>query len=304
MPWYKRLFAMPNLAYTMGALVVMFSGVIGLLVYQNQMAERSTQLSRANSIAPTTEQPAIEDRTQYSTNSMSNSAGNAASSSPIESVTKSGVEVGSSGTGTSAANSSISNPAAAAPPTVSQEEKPADLVAGAPANEPTAPAKQPALAAPQTAAKEKDAEDRRELDDKKSAAKTEANRIARNDELSKMDVQNQSNNTRDLSPGSNSAKLRAVGPRQVQAQTQNQVTIDGVDSAAGRAVSNLKTAGGKKFEYRDGVWYDTAYTGQNKKDVKRGTEKFLRLDAGLRSIADQIGGTVVVVWNGQAYKIK
>ena len=68
-------------------------------------------------------------------------------------------------------------------------------------------------------------------------------------------------------------------------------------------MSSLRTAGGKKFELRDGIWYDTSYTGQGKKDVKRGTEKFLRLDAGLRSIADQIGGTVVVVWNGQAYKI-
>jgi hypothetical protein len=98
--------------------------------------------------------------------------------------------------------------------------------------------------------------------------------------------------------------MKAAGPRQVQAQTQNQVTIDGTDRAAGSTLSNLRTAGGKKFEFRDGIWYDTAYTGQSKKNVKRGTEKFLRLDAGLRNIADQIGGTVVVVWNGQAYKIK
>ena len=69
-------------------------------------------------------------------------------------------------------------------------------------------------------------------------------------------------------------------------------------------LSSINTAGGKKFELRDGIWYDTSYTGQGKKDVKRGTEKYIRLDAGLRNIADQIGGTVVIVWNGHAYKIK
>jgi hypothetical protein len=69
-------------------------------------------------------------------------------------------------------------------------------------------------------------------------------------------------------------------------------------------LSSIRTAGGKKFELRDGIWYDTSYTGQRKKDFKRGTEKYIRLDAGLRGIADQIGGTVVIVWNGQAYKIK
>ena len=299
MPWYKRLFAMPNLAYTMGALVVMFSGVIGLLVYQNQMADRSNQLSRVTSSEPDREHGPLEQQPESSSNAVSaNNAANTASSSPIESVTKSGVEVGSTGTGPSSSNSAV------APPPVSQEDKPVDAVTGAPMAEPNLPAKQPVMAAPpQPIAKEKDADEKRVLDDKKNLAKTEQNETARNDSLNKMDVQAQ-NNARDLSPGTNSAKMKAAGPRQVQAQTQNQVTIDGTDRAAGSTFSNLRTAGGKKFEFRDGIWYDTAYTGQSKKNVKRGTEKFLRLDAGLRNIADQIGGTVVVVWNGQAYKIK
>src|SRR5689334_3676570 len=46
-PWWRRLFLGPNLAYTMGSLVVLFSGFIGLLVYQNQQAgssSKSTQI--------------------------------------------------------------------------------------------------------------------------------------------------------------------------------------------------------------------------------------------------------------------
>ena len=306
LPWYKRLVAMPNLAYTMGALVVMFSGIIGLLVYQNQMASRPTQLSRVTSSEPAREHEQNEEEPQnFSNTESSNSMANTATGSPIESVTKSGVEVGSATAPMS--NSSVSTTSAAAPPsTTADQAKPVDNPAGVPMNEPNAPAKQPALAAPQLVAKEKDADDRRELEDKKSVAKTEENRVTRNDELSKIDAQAQNNISRDMSPGSNSAKMRAAGPRQVQSQTQSaQVTMDGVDTSnAGRAVSNLKNAGGKKFEFRDGIWYDTAYTGQSKKDVKRGTDKYIRLDAGLRNIADQIGGTVVVVWNGQAYKIK
>ena len=310
LPWYKRLFAMPNLAYMMGALVVMFSGIIGVLVYQNQMSSGSMQTARATKQEPVIAREPNEEPQTFS-NASSSSNSNAAASSPVQDVTKSGVEVGSAGTGTTSSNSMIgdsptANPATAQPKAL-EENKPVDTASGG-SLLPEAPVKQPAVAAapPQTVVKEKDAENRRELDDKKTLAKTEQAEISRNDELSKTDAQNQNNISRDASPGANSAKMRAVGPRQVQSQTQsNQVTIDGADaSIAGRAISNLKTAGGKKFEFRDGVWYDTAYTGQGKKDVKRGTDKYIRLDTGLRSIADQIGGTVVVVWNGQAYKIK
>jgi hypothetical protein len=311
LPWYKRLFATPNLAYTMAALVLMFSGAIGLLVYQNQMSARTSQISRVSNAAPETEPQTTEDRTEYSANSMSNSTANTSSSSPIQSVTQTGVEVGSADTTTATSSASNSNASiAAAPPVAKNEEnKPVDSLLDAAKNEPNAPAKQPAVAgAPATAAKEKDltTDDRRELEAKKSAPKADQAEIARSDSEDKVQAQN-SNAGRDLSPGANSAKLRAVGPRQVQSQSQNQMQTvpSNADLAAnGRAVSNLKTAGGKKFEFRDGIWYDTAYNGQGKKDVKRGTDKFLRLDAGLRSIADQIGGTVVVVWNGQAYKIK
>jgi len=317
LPWYKRLFAMPNLAYTMAALVVMFSGAIGLLVYQNQMASRSTQLSRTTPKAQTIEQPEADDRVESSANSMSNSAANTASSSPIQSVTQTGVEVGSADAPSSATSpSSNSNAATVLPPApaINQAAKPVDNLADTAKNEPNAAPKVQLAAPPITAAKEKDAEERRELEDKKSPVKTEQNEIARNDSLNKMDVQAQNNNAgRDLSPGANSAKMRAAGPKQVQSQTQSGGTYDGAPvngrslselPVNGKSVSSLKTAGGKKFEFRDGIWYDTAYTGQGKKEVKRGTEKFLRLDSGLRSIADQIGGTVVVVWNGQAYKIK
>jgi hypothetical protein len=303
LPWYKKLFATPNLAFTMSALVVMLSGVIGLLVYENQMTERSTRPSIATSSAPAVEKPETADRTEsFSNASSANSMANTASGSPVESVTKSGVEVGSASPMMSN-SSTVATNSAAAPPMVA-ENKPADgSLADASKSEPNPPTTKPALLAQQPAAKDKDvvSTDRRDQEEKKVAAKTEDRGAGQSNELGKMDAQ--SNVQRQMSPGSNNAKLRSVSPRQVQSQTQPQAQAENVE-VAGRAVSNLRTAGGKKFEFRDGIWYDTAYTGQGKKDVKRGTEKYLRLDAGLRSIGDQIPGTVVVVWNGKAYKIK
>jgi len=306
LPWYKQLFATPNLAYTMSALVVMFSGVIGLLVYQNQMSDRSTQPSRATTSAPASEKPETADRPEgFSNASSANSMANSATGSPIESVTKSGVEVGSASPMMSNSSTAATN-SAAAPPVVTENKPADDKLADAAKAEPNPPAAKPALLAQQPATKdtkEKDtaSSDRRDQDEKKVAQKTEDRVAGQNSELGKMDAQN--NVARKMSPATDNAKLRSAGPRQVPTQTQTQSQAENVD-VTGRAFSNLRTAGGKKFEFRDGIWYDTAYTGQGKKDFKRGTEKYLRLDAGLRSIGDQIPGTVVVVWNGKAYKIK
>ena len=94
---------------------------------------------------------------------------------------------------------------------------------------------------------------------------------------------------------------RASGPRQNQ---QNQTTDNTYSNQTSAGmVSDLKTAGGKKFENRNGAWYDTAYHGQATTNVRRGTDEFKKLDGGLRSIANSIGGTVVVVWKDKAYRI-
>lgn len=65
-----------------------------------------------------------------------------------------------------------------------------------------------------------------------------------------------------------------------------------------------RNVGGKNFNNVGGIWFDTAYNKQKTKDVRRGTSDYQKLDSGLRSIADQLGGTVVVLWNGKAYRIQ
>ena len=40
------------------------------------------------------------------------------------------------------------------------------------------------------------------------------------------------------------------------------------------------------------------------KNIARGSDEFSSLDSGIRSIAQQISGEVIVVWKGKAYLIK
>ena len=65
-----------------------------------------------------------------------------------------------------------------------------------------------------------------------------------------------------------------------------------------------RSVGGKTFRNVGGIWFDAAYTTQQQTTVRRGTEDFRKLDSGLRSIAENLGGTVVVVWKGKAYRIQ
>jgi hypothetical protein len=71
------------------------------------------------------------------------------------------------------------------------------------------------------------------------------------------------------------------------------------ESSSGRRVVS-----GKTFERKQGVWYDTTYQGRPTINVRRGTDEYNRLDGGLRSIANSLGGTVVIVWGAKAYRIQ
>ena len=65
-----------------------------------------------------------------------------------------------------------------------------------------------------------------------------------------------------------------------------------------------RNAGGKSFNNRGGVWYDTAYHGQSTTNIRRGSDEYRKLDGSLRNIATTLGGTVVVVWKSMAYRIQ
>jgi hypothetical protein len=79
------------------------------------------------------------------------------------------------------------------------------------------------------------------------------------------------------------------------------------ERAAGNAVETRKVSG-RLFQRQGNAWIDAAYaSGRTTVNVRRGSEQFRALTAdepGLRSIAEQLGGEVIVVWKGTAYRIR
>jgi hypothetical protein len=79
------------------------------------------------------------------------------------------------------------------------------------------------------------------------------------------------------------------------------------DTLADKEVSTeTRSAGGRRFQRRGAAWVDTAYNSSRAlTNVARGSEQYRALVAdepGLRSIAEQLGGEVIVVWKGRAYR--
>jgi hypothetical protein len=79
------------------------------------------------------------------------------------------------------------------------------------------------------------------------------------------------------------------------------------ENAAGNAVETRKVSG-RLFHREGNAWVDSDYaSGRATVNVKRGSEQFRALIAdepALRSIAEQLGGEVIVVWKGTAYRIR
>jgi len=69
--------------------------------------------------------------------------------------------------------------------------------------------------------------------------------------------------------------------------------------------ADTRSVGGRKFKRQGNAWIDVKLkSSMSIKTISRGSDEFEKLDAGLRSISQQFGGPVVVVWKGKAYRIQ
>jgi hypothetical protein len=67
----------------------------------------------------------------------------------------------------------------------------------------------------------------------------------------------------------------------------------------------FRSVGGRKFQRQGNAWVDTKFkTSMSVRNIARGSDEFGALDSGLRSIAQQLSGEIVVVWKGKAYRIR
>jgi hypothetical protein len=307
-PWYRQLFAFPAISYAMGAMALLLVGMVGFLVLQSSQ-------DKANSVAmsePTVEKVkgpssvSSDGEAPVSETYSSNSA-NAASNIAMPTVNA------ASSTANSVSNSMVSS----ANTVATSEPKPtaAPLALGSPT--PSAPmsADKPAVSAERDAKKDAVATKGSERESKSAnevASAPAAEKQPMDDNLSQraettQNVQNRATQNQIMTPdGSNEAR-RSMPSAPPMAKKREDTSSGGEGATVNKAepkTSSTKTVAGKTFSNEKGVWTDSAYKGGSTTNVKRGTNDYKKLDSGLRSTADYLGGTVVIVWKGKNYKIQ
>jgi hypothetical protein len=66
-----------------------------------------------------------------------------------------------------------------------------------------------------------------------------------------------------------------------------------------------RSTGGHKFRRQGNAWVDSKFkSSMSITNVARGSDAFRALDSGVRSMAEQLGGEVIVVSKGKAYRIR
>jgi hypothetical protein len=278
-PWFRKLFVFPQLAYAMGGLVLLFSGFFGYLILRNLPGAGSSEVSYSTNKAAITEKPAPQ--------AASNS--NAATNSSVP-ATNSSVQTNTTSTANSASLPSSNTMTAATPA--------ADKKAIAPELNSPAESVRPAIV-PQSTPPLQDAvtgnAQSEELAKTSPAAPT-AGAAAQN----RAKEERQKNETKDAARPDDTETVTAE-------RDDSKLKSMSMPKAAKKPTPNAgetRSVGGKTFNNVGGIWFDSALGRQKQKTVRRGTSEYQKLDAGLRSIADSLGGTVVILWNGKAYRIQ
>ncbi len=273
-PWYRRIFAVPNLAYTLGAFVLLFGGFLGFLVLQSTYNYQNAEVSRISDNEPKASGPNIGNgETFYN----SNAAG-----------------VANTSTNT-AANTSImmSNRAATN----------ANLAISASNTMASAPT-------PEVSAKES-RDERKQLAEVQNEAKPQADAVKTEDEkdAETSDLALQKREVPRVAPVPNKP-VQSSPPSSVAGRSETQENLRAKKSTPAKNTKDdfagepTRQISGKTFNRKDGVWYDAAYNNQKTTNVRRNTDDYRKLDSGLRIIAESLDGTVVVVWKEKAYRIQ
>ncbi|MBV9240463.1 MAG: hypothetical protein JO314_00515 [Acidobacteria bacterium] len=284
-PWYRSFFRAPGLAAAMGVLVLAFGGLLMYLVTQ-----------RGNNTASTVALDENKPATSAVPYAGIDSDSNAASASAMSNAAAANSAANASRT---VANTASNTAARNEPATLDGTNAAATGSSSAETPGSTTTAQPPAAAAPPP--QDLPMNGRRGADLVAGKPKTETEeRKTDKDENEKETARNRSGVEDDrLSRGDNAMKKVAGGPQRGAGPAQNQVQ----SNVAGEMPVTRKV-GGKTFHNSNGAWYDNAYHGQSTTNVHRGTDEFTKLDSGLRSIANELGGVVVVVWKSKAYRIQ
>jgi hypothetical protein len=270
----RKLFSFPQLGFAMGALSILFVGIIGYVAVSN-FNQSDNQMAKAvnpsNIVSPTVADKRSKEasETESSPIAVTNSAANSAPTNAAASAANIPLGMPKKSIDTNAADRSPKTGIEAskgpnvemenAPPTLEQDSKMDKSIS----NEEKSVAREPAK--PESL--------------KTSPAPTVENPTTR-DTYSESEV----------TPSALAKPKRNSAPA--------------ADVTANSSVSKSKSIGGKSFNNANGTWIDSAYKGGTTKTVNRGTKSFDDLDSGLKSIANSFTEPVIIVWKANNYRIQ
>ncbi len=277
-PWYRRVFLMPNLAYVMGSLVLVFAAAVGFLVLNRSGGGLNSEVSQ------------VESRPEYQ-DTKSGAAPAISSAETANTTANSSASQANAARSTANANSVLANsaerPMVAAPP--APLAKPTDNNVSIDSTLATNTAK-----ANETQLNERQIQALPAQADKRDAAP----QMQRNDEVVLRNQQ---------APPGAGQRPNAEADLSKDRQYENKagsLAAPRAKKAEGPESDGRRTVNGKNFRSAQGVWYDAEYKGQTVVDIRRGSGEFRKLDSGLRSIANELSGVIVVMWKEKAYRIQ
>lgn len=299
-PWYRKLFAFPNLAYTLGALVIVFSGVVAFTVLQSVDNSRNAEVSRISE-QPLTGGP-FADNTAIATeqgvneimsNSISNASVSNSSMSNATSVSSSNTMMSNAAPGSAARSSNANSTSNSADVSNKSNLSSKESVKDEPRSEADA-AREVVTELPlqsrsvKNLTEEKTESAKGLVEEKTERAKKEDKKDAETTDMAKA----------------------APPPKPAQPSvSENEVTLSDAPTAKSKKLArtqNVETTsvGGKTFKRAGNGWVDSNYKGQPTINITRGTNDFKKLDSDLRGIAGNLGGTVIIIWKNKAYRIQ
>lgn len=289
-PWYRKMFLMPNLAYTMGALVLVFGGMLGFIALQSLNQTGSSDVSQIQKEESRASGPnSSDDAASYNSNAASNS--NAMTSNTAATNSASNAMTSASNSMMSNTNQALITPSAPTESLKQSAAKPTDDALSAAKNE---------------SGNAKEAE----LSEKSKAAE-----IARNEEVARSTT----GSAPPPPPPPPAAKAAPPMPSITMQSKDNLPQPKPEDKKSDRALSrannnNSRQIGGKTFNRVGGVWIDSTYNAYDggstnaalpsTKTIRRGSSEYQKLDRQVRIIAESLDGAVIIVWRDGAYRIQ
>jgi hypothetical protein len=111
--------------------------------------------------------------------------------------------------------------------------------------------------------------------------------------------------TQEKRGGPRRSQENVAASNQLQVEAQKKESSGAASSAKSEAAPETRSVRGRKFRKQGNAWVDLKFkSSMSLRSIARGSEEFSSLDSGLRSIASQLTGEIIVVWKNKAYRIR